>query len=151
MRARVEGTVTKQEIAVINNRGKTNSSIDGDDINNTTMGGDKSGRVSKSKSGLMKYDDALEILQNGPPDLSQDEILGDKDGGEVDDSHYTPQIVKLVAGSCPIKITTNVGTIFLFFFNPCSLSFSSSLRLDAIFFPLIIFIFFFFFILLLKS
>ena len=51
----------------------------------------------------MKYEDALEILENGPPDLSQDEILGDKDGEEGNDSHYTPQIVKLVAGSCPIK------------------------------------------------
>eukprot|EP00944_MAST-04C_sp_MAST-4C-sp1_P010137 g10137.t1 len=59
-------------------------------------------RPPEPRSRLMKYEEALQILLNGPPDLSQDEILGDSDN-EEEESHYTPQIVKLVAGSCPIR------------------------------------------------
>ena len=55
-------------------------------------------RPPEPRSRLMKYEEALQILLNGPPDLSQDEILGDSDN-EEEESHYTPQIVKLVAGS----------------------------------------------------
>ena len=59
-------------------------------------------RPPEPRSRLMKYEEALQILLNGPPDLSQDEILGDSDN-EEEESHYTPQIVKLVAGSCPSR------------------------------------------------
>ena len=50
----------------------------------------------------MTYEEALDILIAGPPDHGDDEIFAN-DGEEEADSHYTPQIVKLLAGKCNIK------------------------------------------------
>ena len=44
--------------------------------------GSATARPSEPRSRLMKYEEALQILLNGPPDLSQDEILGDSEDEE---------------------------------------------------------------------
>jgi Leucine-rich repeat (LRR) protein len=59
-------------------------------------------QTMKPTSKLMTYEEALDILIAGPPDHGDDEIFAN-DGEEEADSHYTPQIVKLLAGKCNIK------------------------------------------------
>ena len=75
----------------------------GDTETETTLAESQTIKLSKPKSSLMSYEEALDILQQGPPDLSDDPILGVKEDGEEDESHYTPQIVKLMAGKCTVK------------------------------------------------